>query len=69
MRILAGAVTPPDREYPTVEFRCLTEGPRDALACTLSPAIRGVEPSALAARIEMQIVIGFRKAGLGTAVN
>ena len=41
MKILAGAVTPPDDEYPSVELRILTVGPRDQPVCTISPAVRG----------------------------
>ena len=62
LKILAGAITPLDGEYPKVELRILTVGPRDQLVYTISPAVRGIDPSDIATRIQVQSLIRFRGA-------
>ena len=65
LKVLAGAIIPPDGEYPKLEVRCLTVGPRDQLVCTLSPAIRGIDPDHVAASVEGQQVIRLHEFGQG----
>ena len=69
MKILVQAVTPADGEDPQVQTRCLTLSPRDELIFTLSPVARGVDPDHVAACIEVQSLIRFRRSGLGGALN
>ena len=69
LKIFAEAVTPTDGEDPEVQMRCLTVGPADRLVFTLSPVARGVDPDHVAARVEAQSMIRFRRSGLGGVLN
>ena len=69
LKILTGAITPPDDAYPKIELRCLALSPRDQIVFTISPVARGVDPDLVTACVEAQSVIRFRRSGLGGVLN
>ena len=69
LKILVGAVTPADGDNPQVQMRYLALSPRDELIFTLSPVARGVDPDHVAACVEIQSMVHFRRSGLGGLLN